>query len=284
MMVNIKKILITSCVLTMVHVTVLAQSVSPSDRLPKPGDFGFGLNAVPVLKWLGNTLNGNVDNNAIEQEKFIYDEPSVLIRYAKNEHTFFRMTLLGGRNIQTNENSVWDNNQINNPQATVTDFKKTLNNFWGFGLGFEKRRANGNLQGYGGAELFYMRANKYDKFTYGNRFDITNQTPTTTVDFTNRIHQNTAQRTLEIAEGASNTFAMRAFVGAEYFFARGISFGVEFGWAMSQRFQSDGRIATESFDVIANQTQKTTRILGGQSQYNDGFDNLGGSILLNFYF
>lgn len=282
-----KKTLHFSLLLGCIFVSILhvnAQQTTSNSRFPKSGDFNFGLNAVPILKWIGNTLNANTDNNAIEEDKFVYPDPSLLLRYAKTENLFYRLTLLGGRDQRNQENLIWDNTQPNNPLATVSDNKKSLNNFWGVGFGLEKRRTNGNLQGYFGAELFYTRDNNKSVYSYGNAFNINNQTPTTTVDFDNRTFQNVGERVLKTSTGSQNTVALRTFLGSEYFFTTGISLGVEFGWFFAQNFQAQGQTTSEYFDSNSKSVQTITRKTGGKSEYSDGFDNLEGAILLNFYF
>jgi len=256
-----------------------------STRLPQAGNLSFGINAVPILLWMGNTLNGNVNNNAIQDEKFFNNVgPLVTLRYVSDPSTFFRMTYLGGRNISEKQNLVWNNAMPNDPDNLVTDKMIRTDNFWGLGVGIEKRKSNGNLQGYFGTDLFYTRNNSKTEFQYGNGHSISNQSPTSTYDFDNRLSRSANTRTIKTSEGIDNTLALRAFVGAEYFFAKGMSLGVEYGLSFAYSRQKEGFIQTETFNAATNSIMTGVQRTGSKSQYSDGLDNQGGAISLNFYF
>jgi hypothetical protein len=263
---------------------IQAQSEGNS-RLPQKGNLSFGINAVPVLIWAGNTLNGNVNNTSIGDEKFTDNSsPLVTVKYVYNENSFLRFSYLGGRNINRKENLVWDNSIINSPNSLVTDVSVTKDNFWGLGLGIEKRKSNGNLQGYIGADLFYVRDKNETNYFYGNSFSQSNQTPTSTYDFDNRLSKQTGTRTIMVSNGINNTIALRSFVGAEYFIAKGISLGVEYGLNFAYSMGKEGIVQTETFDAARNSVFTNVQKSGGKAQYTDGLDNQGGAILLNFYF
>ena len=256
-----------------------------NSRFPQKGNLSFGINAVPVLIWAGNTLNGNLNNTSIGNEKFIDNSsPLATLKYGYTDNTFLRFTYLGGRNINRKENSVWDNSVLNSPNSQVTDVFITKDNFWGLGLGIEKRKSNGNIQGYVGTDLYNIRDNSQTDYFYGNGFSQSNQTPTSTFDFDNRISKPMGTRAIRVSDGIDNTLALRAFVGAEYFVAKGISFGLEYGLNFAYSMEKEGVIQTESFDAARNSVITNVQKSGAKSQYTDGLDNQGGAILLNFYF
>lgn len=256
-----------------------------NSKFPQKGNLSFGINAIPVLIWAGNTLNGNLNNTSIGNEKFIDNSrPLVTLKYGYTDNTFLRFTYLGGRNINRNENLVLDNSVLNSPNSQVTDVSVTKDNFWGLGLGIEKRKSNGNIQGYVGTDFFYIRDNSQTDIFYGNGFSQSNQTPTSTFNFDNRISKPMDTRTIRVSDGINNTLALRAFVGVEYFVSKGISFGLEYGLNFAYSTVNGGVIQTESFDAARNSVITNVQKSGVKSQYTDGLDNQGGAILLNFYF
>ena len=255
------------------------------DRFPENKQLGISMNAVPILNWLGNTFNGNANNTYIGQSKFINsNSPSVTLRYFYKPDFAIRGIYGGGRNQITQDNYVKDNSVVNDPYATVIDRKSTSSSTLLIGFGIEKRRSNGNLQGYYGIDITYGRSSSQSQYEYGNDFTMFNQSPTTTTDFDGKTSSNQFERVIDVNNQVTNSIGSRGFIGFEYFITKGISIGAEYGLAVMFKSNSDADATTQSINTIdGTKINRRTKIAGSRS-YSDKLDNQGGAILINAYF
>lgn len=276
-----------SCALLLLINPIFSQNTDgiSSDRLPKKGNINFGINAVPILQWAGNIFNGNVDNNSIGTPKFRNPlAPNITIKYALQEKTFLRITYGGNSTNHEQRNLVFDDSKANDPNARVIDVKTSNRNLWALAAGIEKRRSNGNLQGFFGADIVYSRGRIDEHYKYGNNFDDFNQTPTTTTDFVGRVSDNVGKRLLSTTTQNSHEIGLRAFIGAEYFFTNAISLGAEFGYTLVYQNASNTLNKYEIYDAFDGAVKQSIENTGGSNTTATILDNQGGSIMLNFYF
>jgi len=278
-----KKAIFTFLVLLCAVAVVNAQDLTSKKGvpiLPQAGDYGIGINAIPFLDYAGDLFNGTA-NNATPFWGFKDNLAPMVIsgKYFKDANTAYRINLRIGYNSFT-EKHLTPEDGATDPTATVDD-KLTMSQMdIAIGVGLEKRRGHGRVQGIYGAEAGLMFGSAKDKYTYGNDFTATTGT---WWDFeTDTYMTNATPRPTECKEGAIFGLGVRAFVGVEYFFAPCMSLGGEFGWGLGFYTQGKGKETYESWDGSA--AKETEFEVGGSSMFHLDTDNWGGAINLNFYF
>ncbi len=234
--------------------------------LPETGDWALGIDASPVLTYVGSFL-GNAANNAPTWGYVTGTNLSITGKYFKDEKTAYRVMLrLGfGGNTQ-NAYSKQDGQAL--PDVTVKDSKSVSQRNIILGGGMEMRRGKTRLQGFYGAMLMFGILGSDTTYAYGNAFSTTNQVPTRTNFGTNQAG---ATWTKDNAAGSAFMIGVRGFIGAEYFILPKLSVGAEFGWGFGFSNQGDGSRSTEYWDAAKNAVATTTMKTGGTSSW--GIDN-----------
>lgn len=248
--------------------------------LPEKGDYALGIDAAPFFTYIGNMFNGTANNAA---PIFNYKEGGTHIYGKKfiSDNSAIRMRLRIGFNSDSDREIVDDD--LSAIATNTVEDKETVSNL-GIVIsgGLEKRRGHGRLQGIYGGELGIIFISQKSKYSYGNDVSATNLTPTSTDFGTNILAP--GNRVLENKTGSQFGFALRAFVGVEYFFAPKMSIGGEFGWSINMLSQGDGERKSESWDGVNGEINEATTKFGGTSHFGIDTDNLNGQIYLLFHF
>ena len=279
-----KKVIFTFMIAICAVVMVNAQDLTSKKGvpiLPEKGDFAIGIDAIPFFQYVGNMFNGNAFNPG-PAFNFTSSTPMTISgKYFKDAKTAYRAYVRIGHNIATVKNLTPEDGSTTIPPATVEDKMGIANNAIQLGVGLEKRRGKGRVQGFYGAEAgFIVRSDRIAKYTYGNALSATSGT---WYDFQNGTYEpGTTVRPLKETDGMTFGIIVRAFVGVEYFFAPKISLGGEFGYGIGFLTQGKGSVETEVWDGTAVQTITTD--IGNGSMIHVDTDNLGGAINLSFYF
>jgi hypothetical protein len=134
------------------------------------------------------------------------------------------------------------------------------------GFGIQKFRGKGRLQGIYGAEAMFGIGGGSTEFEYLKPLDAASF----------------GSRTKEIKSGSSFMFGVRAFLGAEYFFAPKMSLGAEYGWGISLTSMGASETTVESSNGTAVTT--TTTEGGKGSNFNIGVSAPDASLVLSLYF
>lgn len=260
--------------------TVDMQSKRGVDILPQAGDYGLGVNATPFLNYLGNSFNNSTGNSTAFS--FLSSEQMIFGKY------FLENDLAIRGSLRFATNSFTDNNYVNDDGSTssevfVQDSRTTRNHFYGISGGIEKRRGEGRLQGYYGAELMLGWSQNSVNHSYGNEMTGSNPTPTTTTDYSSGASSAQNTRLLSQTSGSMYMIHARGFVGVEYFFAPRISIGGEFGWGPGFEFGNDGVSTVETVN-IENERNEISRDVAQGGSFMMDTDNLAGSIRLMFHF
>ena len=257
--------------------------------LPETGDYALGINAVPFFSYAGNMFNGNIGNTA-PGFNFTANNPFTI--YGKtfiDPQTAYRAKFQIGYTSVTDKNFVIKNAEDVNPEITVEDKAKWNDMMIALGLGIEKRRGKGRVQGIYGAEATIMFGSSKEAYEYGNTWNPDFSHHVT--DFgDNLLYENgylLGQKT-EVKNGSTFGLDIRGFVGVEYFFAPKISLGGEFGWGISLSSTGEGETKYEFIDFSQDTgepflSNSTAKVAGG-STFGIGVDNLSGAINLMFYF
>jgi hypothetical protein len=155
------------------------------------------------------------------------------------------------------------------------------------GLGMEKRRGHGRVQGFYGAEVLVGCGGDSKSFAYGNAFDNNFNTPMSTTDFATGSTANVSARTKNSNGGMMFMVGARGFSGVEYFIAPKMSLGGEIGYTLGFSTHGKGFVETEEWNVA---TMKTTTVTtkqfseAGLRSFGIGLDNFNAGINLHFYF
>ena len=236
--------------------------------LPQAGDYSIGINAVPFFDFIGNAFNGNVGNNAPTWDFQKFSPMTISGKYFKDANTAYRVNFRIG-NVSTTAKAF-----VPDATASVTDSLATVTNKFtntqttiALGVGLEKRRGHGRVQGIYGADVALMLDMEKDKWTYGN--DIT-------------ATYNPGVRRVKETYPMMFGIGVRGFVGVEYFFAPCMSIGGEFGWGIAFMSMGKGKLKREKWDGTG--IVEWERETAGGSQFYIDTDNWNGAINLNFYF
>ncbi|MBP6334045.1 MAG: hypothetical protein KA444_01135 [Bacteroidia bacterium] len=275
-----KKLILTVALAAAV-VSVSAQDMMSkrgTPILPEAGDWSIGFDAAPLLNYFGNLFSQAGNNSANAQ----YQQVQTLVgKMMKDENTAFRVKLRLGIGNTKNENLVDQDGSTTIPPAEVVDSWKAASTNVTIGAGLQKFRGKGRLKGIYGAEAGFMIGSGKHTYDYGNAFSATNTNPTST-DWVTGGSGPMASRVTEEKDGSSFGLNIRAFIGAEYFFAPKMSIGAEYGWGLGLVSGGEGEMTTEGWNgtTVVSTTSKT----GKTSNFAVDVDNASGQIVLALYF
>ena len=232
--------------------------------LPEAGDIAIGVDVAPFI----NTLNFMGGTSTGPKMSF-GDNLSIFGKYYASADMAYRVKFAANSISTTKNNYVLDQNVLGATESDVVEDKASFNyTRVAISVGFEKRRGNGRLQGYYGADFFTEYANGTAgntnfSATYGNAFE-TNHTSPVSTDFINGGEVATGRRTVDVDAGSALGLGLRGFVGVEYFIAPKISLGGELGWGVAYQIGFDGSSTTEEWDAVSNSVKSVTTKNGGQ--------------------
>lgn len=254
--------------------------------LPEAGDYAIGVDATPFLSYFGNMLNGSTGNNGFGWN---FTNPNMMItgKMFTSETMAYRAAIRIGFGSSKWTNPVVDDASTSTPPAMKSDEMKTSYNFIGLGGGLEWRRGKGRLQGYWGGMLLFGFGGGKTSYTYGNSFSTSDNTPTTTIDFTTGATSNVSFRTTEMKQGSMMMVGLRGFAGAEFFVLPKVSIGGEFGWGLSFNSTGAGSTTVEAWNGTG--TTSTTSDTGKSSSFgidtdNNAFGMAPAAVLVHFHF
>jgi hypothetical protein len=252
--------------------------------LPEKGNCALGIDAVPFLQYAGDLMNGTVGNAA---PTFNFTAPHPMTIYAKyflQDKTALRTMVRIGFASDTWKNYVPDQNSTD-PEDTEEDQLKQKAMDIVLGVGLEKRKGVGRVQGLYGAQFNFMYASQKNTYEYGNDMDATHNNPVST-DWTAVPPAPVAMgtRVLDDKAGSEFGFGIDAVCGVEYFFAPKVSIGGEFTWGLQLASQGEGEMTTEYWDGFSSSVKETTAKTAGDSHFRLDTGNFGGAINLLFYF
>ena len=254
--------------------------------LPEAGDWAIGIDANPLLNYVGNLANGNV-GNSFGGANWFGGVPSQTIygKMFKDEKTAYRAMVRIGFGSQKSEDVVMlYADSISKYNTTKTEFVNETKNSGRqitLGFGIEKRRGNTRIQGVYGAQLLMGFGGSSTTYSYGmplseanvtnNPTDIygetytytTTSTPspipgfpateTTTIDTTANN-----PRVLKEDHGSTFMIGLQGFIGVEWFFAPKVSLGAEYTWGLSMTSNGASSKETEKWGVTGAEANLTT--------------------------
>jgi len=260
--------------------------------LPEAGDWGIGIDANPFLDYAGNFF-GKSSANVSPSWNFMTNNQTISGRYFADEKTVYRGAVRLGFGSQKATNVVTDDASTAIPKGTKEDTKSHATSGIGLSGGIEMRKGKTRLQGYYGGEvgIFFGNTLGHDVYTYGNAFSTSNTTPTSTT-WTGQTPSGSApagSRPTDVKNGGSFQFALRGFIGAEYFILPKMSIGGEFGWGLGFTSTGAGSQTTESWNgtgttTTTNNTGKSHSFGLDTDNWNSCFGMSAGRLRFNMYF
>lgn len=246
--------------------------------LPTTGSYGLGFNAVPFFNYLGNMFNGTTNNSI--NTGFVNSNQTIYGKYFWDATTVIRAEFRFGQFNTTRNNWVLRDGATT-PDDYVEDIRRTNSSLLNIGVGLEKRRGWGRIQGFYGASVFYSLNRSGEAYTYGNAFSSSNVNPTSTTNFNSGATAQVNDRVDYRKNSPSHGFGARLFVGVEYFFAPRMSIGGEFGWAAMGVIQGDG---VEGRSRYTTAEEEYTKKGNSTKSFSLDTDNFNGAINLMVYF
>lgn len=265
--------------------------------LPEAGDWSIGIDATPVLNYVGNFIGGNGLNSAPTWE-FLNANQTIIGKMYSTETMAYRGILrLGFTSTKTAMKVNDDGNttvptfpNVNDP---AEDVMKMSSHFIGLGAGMEMRRGKTRLQGFYGADAMIWLSGSKSTYDYANAFSSSNPNPSTSDFGTGNTSPGAniiwGGREIEAKAGSTFGIGVRGFIGAEYFIIPKLSIGGEFGWGVG--FQTTGE-GTQTWEAggPSNAGGQTDYITSGKSSGlvldtdRNAFGTGNGSLRLNFHF
>ncbi|MFO7722990.1 MAG: hypothetical protein R6V49_07195 [Bacteroidales bacterium] len=247
--------------------------------LPQAGDFALGVNALPMLEYLGNAMNGNTWNST--HWDFVNGNQSIFGKYFLTDLTALRVGLRIGLTSLTEGVYVKDDFDATGEDQVLDKYTNKETNIY-LSIGMEKRKGIYRMQGFYGAEAMLGVMSESDSYVYGNEITSTNPMPTTH-DFGYNIPMAGA-RVLNAKDGFGFMFGARLFVGAEYFIFPKLSLGGEFGWGLGIMSRGDSKGTVEYWNIADAKVDEMERLGGNGSGFSLDTDNYGGIIKILFHF
>lgn len=230
--------------------------------LPAAKDIAISLDALPIIRSMGNLMAPNVGSTTISGTGGATNY--IMAKYFKDEKTAYRAVLglnFGTETVKTMTASTAAGAALG---AQVEDVEKISTNSITLGGGLEKRRGSTRLQGYYGGMLMVKLGGKKTTNTYGNVLDAGEG------------------RTTETKDGSTFGLAVNGFVGAEYFVLPKLSIGAEYWWGLGFESTGKGSETAQFNDGTSITTLKQET--GGTSNFKVNGQYGSASIFVNLHF
>lgn len=291
------------CIVFLFALTVHMSSAQTTDQnsnptLPKAGDFGLGIDLVPVLDYLGNMFNGTANNtlNSFGGEPLLplgILAPGVSIKgkYMQTDNMAYRFNFstigqTAVQNVYIRDDAAFFNDPLS--EVKVVDTHRQHRSGMSFSVGMESRRGYNRIQGYTGLDLIYGFEMATDVYEYGNAVTEINQMPSRGLIGTAPIpvpYWTQTYVTGKYFDGSAHYFGLGAVVGVEYFLASHLSLGGEITIYALQMMKSQAHQKQEGFNTVTNKVENRTELLSpGDRSFSFGTQNLGGKLYMMFYF
>jgi hypothetical protein len=293
-----KNLILIICV-TLLTLPAIAQEISSpllnkkgNPILPEAKDWSIGFDANFIIDYFGNLFNNSTSNPGGKPD-FLAPN-TIIVKMMKTDRlAWIGLARIG--NVATKMNApINDQLSTGNPKFLTTDTWKSDSMNIALGVGFQKFKGKGRLQGVYGATVEVDFSRKKDTYTYGNDIDETHplNADTTSSDqnttvfgsgITGISNVGSYGRLLDSKSGAMFAIGVRGFIGIEYFFATKMSLGAQYGWGIAFGSRKQGEYTAEMLDANSDKITVNGKTNDLSIFYVDT-DNASGQVSLNFYF
>lgn len=310
-----KKIIsiITICLLPLMGVS--AQEKAEKQYLPEEGDWALGIDVVPVLRYIGNAFNGNLNNEYIDN---LGGEPFVNGNKRFNSRNLMPDVSIMGKYMLTDEwavranlglmfRSIYDNRYVQDDKAVmlnplsndkVVDRAHQWKNGMSIMIGGEYRKGTKRVQGVFGFGLLFAFQNNKTTYSYGNEMTNINQKPSSTegvIDGNEMVRPSTAfsgiydnnnyRLTKTNGKGSDFYTGITGSAGIEWFVAPKISLGAEVNLSLYYIFGNQTYTEKEGYNKATGKVETRTDLVSPRyREFYLGTESLGGSLNMTFYF
>src|SRR5690606_16934597 len=203
--------------------------------LPEAGDWAIGIDANPLLNYVGNMANQGNNTGVLRAGWFGgVPEGTIYGKMFKDEKTAYRaMVRIGFGSSKSGQVVNLFSDSIAMSQNNTTEYVNETKNSGRqitLGFGLEKRRGNTRIQGLYGAQALIGFGGSSTEYTYG--LGMSNSS-VETINGTAINAGYGAERDLKIDNGSTFFFGLQGFIGVEWFFAPKVSLGAEYSWGLS---------------------------------------------------
>lgn len=283
-----KKLISSILIACAAVISVSAQETEKKQYLPEAGDWAIGIDAKPLLNFVGNMFNQSSDNTI---DSFGGGEPTILAgptasivaKYMLTDNWAIKANL--GVLINNTKSAVYirdDEAYILDPlsNAKVADITNRRNSGFSLTAGAEYRTGKKRVQGVFGAGILIGTQSMVTRNTYGNKMTDVNQRPTTNTSYNN------GYRTLKSYSQTPDVIAgLVGTAGVEWFVAPKISLGAEVCLRAAYRFRGQNYTVSEGYNASKSEIEKKTDLISpATASFMMDTTTLGGNIYLAFYF
>lgn len=272
----------------------------PKVYIPEQGDFAIAFDATPILSYVGNFFNGNVNNDALDKGlqgapamSSVFSGPvaSVMAKYMLTDQLGVRANVgLLNRNT-TSRSYVGNDSYAQFPhdgdvggEAQLIDTRKTKVSGGSITFGPEWRVGKRRVQGVFGVDVLMAYQNTNISYDWANAMTSVNQKPTSSWD---ADVWNGNSRIVEYYNDGYDFYAgLLGHVGVEFFVAPKIAIGAEVNVNAYWQFGKQEYMKSESFNASTDRVELRTDLVSpkGLKEFYFGTENLGGALYMAFYF
>lgn len=292
-----KKILILIvCLLPVVGMNAQTQKAQ-KEYLPVEGEWAIGVDVIPILKYVGNSFNGNLNNGLDrvtgtsfiknnENNKFkLVPDVSIMGKYMLTDEWALRANIgFMIRSQYNREYSVDDRAVVLDPlsEDKVIDKEHLRRHGVSVALGGEYRKGTRRVQGvFGGGVLFAWQKDKAT-YNWGNELTNVNQMPTSNF---NPFDGNGYRTLQDYSVGSDWYTGITGSAGVEWFMCPKISLGAEVNITAYYLFGSQTYRESEGYNKSTGVVEKRMDTISpGSRGFYFGTESLGGSLYMTFYF
>jgi hypothetical protein len=221
---------------------------------PKAGQFAVGIEASPVLDFIGNMF---AKTNKNESRKWWKDNQDYTLhgRYFLTDNSAVRLHIRFNNAIYKDVEkkfTVDDAAKTKNPLSTakVEDKKVVWNNDWRVAAGYQQFRGAGRLKGFYGGDVFYRYQRTFTNNYYGNKMNAFNPAPS------NALGETAGDRTLKSVGSGQHSLGLMGFTGVEFYFMQNACIGFELGLVLQGTYSTRGYVTKER--VFADKVEQYT--------------------------
>lgn len=273
--------------------------------LPKAGDFGVGIDVVPVFRYVGNLFNGT-QNNTLDSfggsptlgadfiGNVVNPNVSIMGRYMITDHLVGRLNVGVIADVVQNSFYVTDDAaQAIDPmsEAQVVDTQTMTKAGASVALGLSYRMGKNRVQGYFGGDLVYGVASYNNTYSYGNAITELNQSPTRH-DFGETPATTPSQwsdafilSSQSVNNSTIHCFGLGLHVGMEIFLTSYMSLGGEISFTFLGSYTPQQYQTLEGYNTYNNTVETWNELVSPETySFHCGTENLGGKLYMMFYF